>query len=95
MKETRKLPLAFPVETLNPKQEEQTGATDVCSQSLIRDDPLRGEVGSRLSEMIHFGKADVTCKVADLPIANFHQRRSNLMVATGPLSIFIKDDPAP
>jgi len=34
----------------------------VCWQSLIRDNPLRGEAGSRLSEMIHFGKADVTCK---------------------------------
>ena len=44
MKETRKLPLAFPVETLNLKQEEQTGAADVFPE----------EVGSRLSEMIHF-----------------------------------------
>ena len=58
--------LAFPVETFNPKQEEQTGAADVCWQSLIRDDPLRGEAGSRLSEMIHFGRADVTCEINDL-----------------------------
>ena len=40
-------------------------------QSLIRDDPLRGEAGSRLSEMIHFGKADVTCKVSDPPLPIF------------------------
>ena len=99
MKETRKLPLAFPVETLNPKQEEQLGLL-MCGprrgwQSLIRDDPLRGEAGSRLSEMIHFGKADVTCKVSDPSFANFDQRRSGFLVATGPLPIFIKDDPAP
>ena len=38
-------------------------------QSLIRDDLLREETGSRLSEMIHFRKADVTSKVLDpLPI---------------------------
>ena len=35
MKETRKLPLAFPIETLNPKQEDQTGAADVCSQKRL------------------------------------------------------------
>ena len=80
MKETKKLPLTFPVETLNPKQEEQLGQL-MCVprrgwQSLIRDDPLRGEAGSRLSEMIHFGKADVTCKVPDPS-----------------LPIFIKEDP--
>ena len=44
MEETRKLPLAFSVETLNPKQEEQLGQL-MCVprrgwQSLIRDDPL-------------------------------------------------------
>jgi len=41
--------------------------------------------------MIRFGKADVTCKVVDLPIANFHQRRSNLLVAISPLPIFMKN----
>ena len=45
--------------------------------------------------MIHFGKADVTCKVSDPSIANFHQRRSSLLMATSPLPILIKDDPAP
>ena len=64
-------------------------------QSLIRDDSLRGEAGSCLSEMIHFGRADVTCTVSDLSIANFHQRRSNMLVAISPLPILIKDDPAP
>jgi len=44
--------------------------------------------------MIHFGKVDVTCKVADLPVANFHQRRSNLLVAISPLPILFKEDPA-
>ena len=34
-KETRKFPFAFPVETLNPKHEEQTGAADVCSQKRL------------------------------------------------------------
>ena len=40
-------------------------------QSLIRDDPLREEAGSRLSEMIHFEKADITNKVLDPSFANF------------------------
>jgi len=40
-------------------------------QSLIRDDPIREEAGSRLSEMIHFGKANVTSKVLDPSFANF------------------------
>jgi len=35
MKETRKLPLAFSIETVNPKQEEQTGAANVCSQKRL------------------------------------------------------------
>jgi len=63
-------------------------------QLLIRDDPFQEGAGSRLSEMIHFGKADVTCKVSDPSFANFHQRRSSFLVATGPLPIFIKEDPA-
>ena len=63
-------------------------------QSLIRDDPLREGVGSRLSDMIHFGKAGVTCKVSDPSFANFNQRRSDFLVATSPLPIFIKEDPA-
>ena len=40
-------------------------------RSLIRDDPLREGADSRLSEMIHFGKADVTSKVSDPSFANF------------------------
>ena len=40
-------------------------------QLLIREDPLWKGVGSRLSEMIHFGKAGVTCKVSDPSFANF------------------------
>ena len=44
MKETRKLPLAFSIETVNPKHEEQLGQL-MC---------IPEEVGSRLSEMIHF-----------------------------------------
>ena len=80
MKETRKLPLAFPVETLILSRRNKLGQL-MCVprrgwQSLIRDDPLRGEADSCLSEMIHFGKADVTCKVSDPP-----------------LPIFIKEDP--
>ena len=80
MKETKKLPLAFPVETLILSRRNKLGKL-MCVprrgwQSLIRDDPLRGEAGRRLSEMIHFGKADVTCKVSDPS-----------------LPIFIKEDP--
>ena len=40
-------------------------------QSLIRDDLLREEADSRLPEMIHFGKADVTSKVSDPSFVNF------------------------
>ena len=36
-----------------------------------RDDPLREGAGSRLSEMIHFGKADVASKILDPSFANF------------------------
>jgi len=74
MKEIRDLSLAFPVETLilsrRNKLGQLMGVPRRGWQSLIRDDPLRGEAGSRLSEMIHFGKADVTCKVSNpsLPI---------------------------
>ena len=64
-------------------------------QLLIRDDPLRGGADSRLPEMIHFGRADVTCKVSDPSFANFHQRRFSLLVEIGPSLIFIKDDLAP
>ena len=63
-------------------------------QSLIRGDPLREGAGSRLSEMIHFGKADVTYKVLDPSFANFDNGRSSFLVATSPLSIFIKEDSA-
>ena len=81
MKETKELPLTFPVETLILSRRNKLGQP-IC---------VPEEVGSRLSEMIHFGKADVTCKVADLPIANFHQRRSNLLVAISPLPILITE----
>jgi len=99
MKEIRDLSLAFPVETLILSRRNKLGQL-MCVprsgwQSVIRDDPLQGGAGSRLSEMIHFGKADVTCKVSDPSFANFHQRRSSFLVAIGPLPIFIKDDPAP
>ena len=64
-------------------------------QLLIRDDPLREGVGSRLSEMIHFGKASVTCKVSDPSFVNFNQSRSSFLVATSPLPILINEDLAP
>ena len=35
MKKIRDLPLGLLVETLNPKQEEQTGAAIVCSQKRL------------------------------------------------------------
>ena len=80
MKEIKKLPLAFPVETLilsrRNKLGQLMGVPRRGWQSLIRDDPLRGGADSRSPEMIHFGKADVTCKVSD------------------PLPIFIKEGPA-
>ena len=98
MKETRKLSLAFPVETLILSRRNKLGLL-MCGlrrgwQSLIRDDPLRGEASSRLSEMIYFGKADVTCKVSDPSLANFHQRRSNLLVAIRSSPVLIKEGPA-
>ena len=64
-------------------------------QSLIRDDLFREGVGSRLSKMIYFGKADVTSKVSDPSFTNFDYGRSSFLVATNPLPIFIKEDPAP
>ena len=94
MKETRNLSL----ETLILSRRNQLGQLMHVPrrgwQSLIRDDPLREGADGRLSEMIHFGKVDVTCKVSDLSFANFNQRRSGFLVATGPLPIFIKEDPA-
>ena len=62
-------------------------------QLLIRDDSLREGAGSRLSEMIHFGQADVTCKVSDPSFPTFHQCKSGFLVATSPLTIFTKEDP--
>ena len=98
MKETRNLSLDFLVETLILSKRNQLGQLMHVPrrgwQSLIRDDPLREGAGSHLSEVIHFGKADVTCKVSDPSSGNFHQRRSDFLVATGPLPIFIKEDPA-
>ena len=84
MKETEKLPYASPVEALLLSRRNKLGQLMHVPEA----------VGSRLSEMIHFGKADVTSKVADLPIANFHQRRSNLLVAISPLPVLIKEGPA-
>ena len=90
--------LDFSVETLilsrRNKLEQLMRAPRRGWQSLIRDDPLREGAGSRLSEMIHFGKADVTCKVSDPSFANFDYGRSSFLVAIGPLPIFIKEDPA-
>jgi len=74
MKEIRDLSLDLLVETLilsrRNKLGQLMGVPRRGWQSLIRDDPLRGEAGSRLSGMIHFGIADVTSKVLDpsLPI---------------------------
>jgi len=96
MKETRNLPLDLQVEALiisrRNKLEPLMRVLRRGWQSLIRDDPLRKGAGSRLSEVIHFGQADVTCKVSDPSFVNFHQRRSDFLVATGPLPIFIKED---
>ena len=98
MKETRKLPLAFLVETLILSRRNKLGLL-MCDprrgwQLIIRDDSLRGEAGSPLSEKIHFGKANVTCKISDPSLANFHQGRSNLLVAISPLPVLIKEGPA-
>ena len=97
MKETRNLPLNLQVETLILSRrnilEQLMRIPRRGWQSLIWDDPLREGAGSRLSEMIYFGKANVTCKVSDPSFVNFNQRRSSFLVATGPLLIFIKEDP--
>ena len=75
MKETRNLLLDFQVEALSISRrnilEQLMRVPRRGWQSLIRDDPLREGAGSRLSEMIHFGKAGVTCKVSDPSFANF------------------------
>ena len=75
MKETRDLPLDFQVETLILSRrnilEQLMRVPRRVWQLLIRDDPLREGAGSRLSEMIHFGKSDVTSKVSDPSFANF------------------------
>ena len=74
MKETRNLLLDFQVEALAISRRNILGLMRVPNrgwQLLIRDDPLREGAGSRLSEMIHFGKADVTSKVLDPSFANF------------------------
>jgi len=98
MKETRNLLLDFQVEALTISRRNILEQLICVSrrgwQSLIRDDPLQEGADSRLSEMIHFGKVGVTCKVSDPSFANFNQRRSNFLVATSPLPIFIKEDPA-
>ena len=85
MKETRNLPLDLSVETLilsrRNKLEQLMRVPRRGWQSLIRDDPLREGAGSRLSEMIHFGKANVTYKVSGPSFANFHQRRFSFLMA--------------
>ena len=75
MKETRNLLLDFQVEALTISRRNILEQL-ICVprrgwQSLIRDDPLREGAGSRLSEIIHFGKADVTSKVLDPSFAKF------------------------
>ena len=69
------LPLNFQVETLIISRqnilEQLMRVPRRGWQSLIRDDPLRGGADSRLPEMIHFGKADVTREVSNLSFANF------------------------
>jgi len=60
MKENKNLPLEFQVEALIISRrnilEQLMRIPRRGRQSLIRDDPLREEAGSRLFEMIHFGK---------------------------------------
>ena len=77
MKETRNLLLDFQVKALTLSRrnilEQLMRVSRRDWQLLIRDDPLREGVGSRLSEMIHFGKADITSKVLDHSFANFDQ----------------------
>jgi len=75
MKEIKNLPLDFKVEALIISRrnilEQLVRVPREGWQSFIRDDPLLGGTGNRLSEMIHFGKADVTSKVLDPSFANF------------------------
>ena len=75
MKETKNLPLDFQVEALIISRrnilEKLMRVPRRGWQSLIRDDLLREGADSRLSEMVHFGKADVTSKVSDPSFANF------------------------
>jgi len=75
MKENKNLPLDFQVEALIISRrnilKQLMHVPRRGWQSLIRDDPLREGAGSRLSEMIYFGKADVTSKVLDPSFANF------------------------
>jgi len=98
MKENQNLPLNFQVEALIISRrnilEQLMRVPRRGWQSLIRDDPLWEGAGSRLSEMIHFGKEKVTSKVLDPSFANFDYGRSSYQVATNPLPIFIKEDPA-
>jgi len=84
MKETRNLPLDFQVEALIISRqnilEQLMRVPRRGWRLLIRDDPLWEGASSRLSKMIHFGKAYVTSKVLDLFFANFHQRRSSFLM---------------
>ena len=75
MKENQNLPLNFQVEVLILSRrnilEQLMCVPRKGWQSLTRDDPLWKGAGSRLSEMIHFEKADVASKVSDPSFANF------------------------
>ena len=57
-KENKSMPLDSKVEALVRRNilEHLVRIQRKGRRSLIRDDPLREEAGSRLSEMIHFGK---------------------------------------
>ena len=95
MKENKNLPLDFEALIISRRNilEQLMCVLRRGWQSLIRDDPLREGAGSRLSEIIHFGKADVTSKVLDPSFANFDYERSSFLVTTNPLPILIKEDP--
>jgi len=75
MKENRSMPLDFQVEALLMSRrnilKQLMHAPRRGRRSLIRDDPLREGADSHLSEMIHFGKADVISNVSDPSFTNF------------------------
>ena len=95
MKETKNLPLDLQVETLilsrRNKLEQLMRVPKRGWQSLVRDDPLRGGAGSRLSEMIHFGAGLV---VAYPRWSTSGKRTSPVRSRILLLPIFIKEVPA-